>query len=608
MTSVLAVTLAVILAGPQGPPGTAVNGRVTDPRGAPLADVQVWTIARDGAQGQPAVTGTDGRFALAGLGFSHRIELCRPGYLSESPAFGEVADGAVEVVLAPAARVSGRVLDATGRPLAGAFVSVWVPDQVFVSTETQFEGPCPMRRTARSAVAGADGRFLVDHLEPGRYWLGAGAEGHLPVLRKELELAAGETSVEDLLLERGAVLRGRILGPDGTPQAGLRLHVRGGRSQSSERRSEADGSYVLTGIDPGLRELHVASEQGLTERHQVEVGPGENVLDLRYPTRSRPELRGRVVDGAGRPIGGARVRAQAPSTGVSEATSDPDGAFSLAVEDGLYELWAQAPGHGPASAQQPIEVRGASIDGLELVLLPGVTLRGRLAGAAPERLQHLFASAGQGKVHRTFEVDEEGRFAIVDLGPGVWRVGVGGRDFVAEGEARIEPGDHEVSLELAIQNVWQVEGRVLGPDGTRRRQAVIQVREQGQRQATRHLTREDGTFSLRLVEGTYLLVGSAPGFASVAADEPLRVEGAAITGLEIRVREAVPPLTGRIVGLEPADFPLVVVTARQGEIEHRTQVDRDVKFELLELGPGDWDISAQVGKRVARSRLVLGPQ
>src|SRR5688572_22539763 len=131
-----------------------------------------------------------------------------------------LADGApggapLEVVPAPTARVSGRVLDATGRPLAGATVRVAqlaVPDDS--PCDLGPDAPCARAWAWEFAPTPADGRFLFEHLEPGLYRLSAEAEGFLNSPERHLELAAGELQVPDLLLEPGAVLRGRVLGAD----------------------------------------------------------------------------------------------------------------------------------------------------------------------------------------------------------------------------------------------------------------------------------------------------------------------------------------------------------------------------------------------------------
>ncbi len=610
------VPLFLLAAAPLLADGTPLPGRITDPQGTPLAGVEVWRLDVAGEPRRLAVTGADGRFALR-EGLSEAcLELCHPAYSTASVWRGSSGGTPLDVVLAPAARVSGRVLDATGRPLSGAYVYA---SQLAEPADRcrDFDHPCP--QPSQALTTGGDGRFVLDHLAPGLYELGAEAEGFLDPPSRHLELAAGELQVPDLLLEPGAVLRGRVVAVDGRPLAGMPLIARGGRSHEMEVESAADGGFTLAGLEPGDVDVHFDPPDREDEVQTVEVAPGENRLDLVYGATRRHELRGRVVDAGGRPVAGARVLrlGGARNTAdviyfypyVRETLTGADGSFALPAGDGLHELQAEAPGYATAHLGQPIRVRGASVEGLELRLSPGVTLRARVTGAST--VWYIGASqrhmTRQAALDATGNVvlDTQGWATIADVGPGRWHLRAGAPEFQAFAEVEIEPGATEAKVELEPPAAPSlVEGRVLGPDGAPVPEAVLECREERSSLVSRREASEDGSVSLQLPAGTYRLVASARGYASVAAAEPLVVADAPVRGIALRVGEPV-PLAGRVVGLGAEGLLHAEVLARQGDIEHRVRVDPDGEFAFTALGRGDWEVSVRDFPRVARVRVRL---
>lgn len=585
-------------------------GRVADPSGAPVAGIEVWNLSGTEAGQRLAVTGADGRFVLPDLQPDARLELCGRGFFTGSAVARR--GGPLHVVLQPAARVAGRVLDAaTGSPVAGAGVWGRQLADLGIRCGNAGRGPCPRDRSLNSTHTGPDGTFLVDHFEPGLYRLQVEAPGYLDTPPLHLKLAVGELRVPDILVERGAVLRGRVLGSDGKPLSDVRLIARWGRSYTNDVKSGADGRYVLTGLEPGLVRVDLYPPRLDYQERSVEVGPGENAADLRLSARAPHELRGRVVDAAGGPVGGARVSWHERGGGERGAVtwSAADGTFTFATGDGVHELSAEAAGYAPGRLERPVTVRGAPVEGLEIRLDDGVTLRGRLLGADPGRRREGI-EAHQRDVYRRAELDAEDRFTLTGLGPGVWRLRVGAPGVGTEAEVRIAPGEREVDFDLEARPMVEIQGRVLAPDGTPRAYAGVEARAPGEpRPWWRHGANQDGTFVLRVHPGSYILTASSAGLASVTAEEPLEVGEAPVEGIELRLREAV-PLHGRVVGLAAAELIDVEVLARQGEIEHRARVDPAAEFELSDLGPGPWELTARLrrhdGPRVARARAVVG--
>jgi hypothetical protein len=157
----------------------SIRGIVTDGKGAPQAGVYV--AAQAGKDKASMKTGPDGRFELAGLpeGARALVRTFRSGLVDDIRR--DVVAGAADLrlVVKPGLAVSGRALDAAGRPLADTAVRV----------ELIEDGK-------RSAYARTDdeGRFELAGLVPGRYraFLAPEGKGYVECG----ELAAGESGVE----------------------------------------------------------------------------------------------------------------------------------------------------------------------------------------------------------------------------------------------------------------------------------------------------------------------------------------------------------------------------------------------------------------------------
>ena len=145
------------------------RGPVREPR--PLQDVGV-RLERDG-QSTRVVTDAAGRFAAEGLAagrYTASLELTDGLYAEGWPKTIELADarGCAEVRATVYAdgRVSGRVVDASGRPVAGLTVELTVPAGL-----DEPLGPERLRDLTDS-----EGRYEIGHVPAGRFVVGINTE------------------------------------------------------------------------------------------------------------------------------------------------------------------------------------------------------------------------------------------------------------------------------------------------------------------------------------------------------------------------------------------------------------------------------------------------
>ncbi len=227
----VAVALAAALSG-AGPGDEAteetgtVVGRVIDLEGRPVAGAAVWAGDRNQVAAR-ARTGADGRFRLgpvsderAGIFWAEHEErgLARQ-HFDDVRVFARRETDLGDVALAPGARLSGRVVDREGRPVAGAEATILSWRHVLGHTITQ-NGP-------KWTVRGDDrGQFRTQALPVGRVDLTATAPGKA---RRQLgrHIEPGQTAINlgDVRLDDERPVTGVVVDQDSRPVAGAAVVV-----------------------------------------------------------------------------------------------------------------------------------------------------------------------------------------------------------------------------------------------------------------------------------------------------------------------------------------------------------------------------------------------
>ena len=263
--------------------GITIRGRVLDQNQRPLTDTAViearWT-RRDGRTHDELIvtssTGAAGRFEAGPIPDDVEVELrahfpSGPESEPQRIANGQAKD-AIELILpTPDGLVAptGRVVDAAGRPVAGALVQFRVVDPANVA-----QGPQPGRRIAadgfEAVVTDGQGRYEgAARLDPRRSYL-ASAEAVDCESGRTRPVVQGATDnlrihFPDLILDRHqvhSVLVGRVLGSDGRPIAGVIIHdlvkhraITDGSGWFRLEKVGGDGVAFLFASKPGYRFL-----------------------------------------------------------------------------------------------------------------------------------------------------------------------------------------------------------------------------------------------------------------------------------------------------------------------------------------------------------------
>lgn len=451
-------------------PGAEVRGIVTGRDGRPIEGAEVHA-ARDlrrlrfAAQaGAPidrkpeAVTGADGRFAIPDLRKGDRIDLWvraaghRPGTVEGVAAPNERP---VRIVLDRGVRVAGRVVDAGKRPVAGAHLSLRAERPGGERGLIRFVGG-----VNASAVSDEDGRFTFEGMTPGTAELDATAAGFQPAKLENVAIPEKGLDNLEVVLERGAVIEGRVLTSAGDAVEDARV-VCGDAASISD----ADGAYRLDGVPLGAQKVRLLHREYPPLDRTVDVQPGVNPLDLILPEGR--EVAGRVVDRAGKPVAGAELALfPAGSPREQGAVSGADGAFRFPrVADGTYTLRAGKEGYLTTETPNAVTVAGAPVRDVEVRLDRGTRIAGRILGLDLYDLAEVEVRAQRddGLSERPGRVDFEGKYEIPDVGPGDWIVtaSLRGGSREARGRASVEPGIEEERLDLEFGRSLTLTGHIL---------------------------------------------------------------------------------------------------------------------------------------------------
>ncbi len=457
-------------------PGIRLRGRVVDPAGRGVEGARLSVRAADSGQATvqrpgslwfaAATSGTGGGFQLDALPPESRLALAvfAEGFLHELVGWttGSEAEE-LTVELRRGSRLRGLVVGPAGRPVAGAVVELAGsgPGGPLVSAATW----------SRRAVTDADGRFELRDLPPGDYAIHAHAAAGAsdPVRRR---FAAAEAALEVVLeLRVKAAVAGWVLDPQGAPVEGARVFAMpegdaaAGRSWAMDRRlaqTGASGRFEIGGLEAGrarLRASHESFEPTSIEVELAEAAP--RTVELRFVRRIDPQRRalvtGRVVDGAGLPVSGARLR-----LGRREVRSGPAGEVELTVPVGSHPLSCRHAGYAPYFGG-PLAVGEEGVSDLIVELSAGATIAGRVSGLDFADLARLEVVAWGEHDQLYGSVSFDGALRIPRVPPGEWtvRARLGNPTRSASAAVSVARGDSEAWVELTFESGYRLAGRVL---------------------------------------------------------------------------------------------------------------------------------------------------
>lgn len=393
----------------------------------------------------------------------------------------------VQVEIQPGAWISGTVADDSGQPMADVDVQI-----------TNLVPWMNMMGSGSSTKTDEEGKYTLGPLGPGKKTVETEEKGYVDFRSKAIELALGERREGvRLTLSQGLSLSGQVLWPDGKPADDALVVAEernqtqpmgpwggGGRRDAGRTNTDGQGRFTITGLEPGkltlkasLRSPGKGSSRATyrAEQSAVEAGSQNLILRLEAPLL----LSGQVLDDLGKPISEFTVIGRSALDGgpnERERFEDEEGRFAFErLGPGTWFVRAEAKGYEqlepielelPAAAAQPITLR----------LQRRATIAGVVLDAANQPLAGARVQASQGQetdmgwprnTGPSSETDEEGRFTVEDVAPGLWKVTASNEGWADSESQTVElaSGVPVEDLVLVLRRGGTIRGRVIGEDG-----------------------------------------------------------------------------------------------------------------------------------------------
>ena len=606
-------------------PGATLEGIVTSKSGGPVegaevlvmpSDFQEAALRRIRGDGAPdAVSDAAGRFALRDLDGTARVELMvrRGGYNTANlPGISPAGPRPLEVALAPASRVAGVVLDPDRKPLAGADVTALIERRAGGGMVAM------IGRYVTRTTSDAEGRFAFEDVAPGKVELTFAAPGMQQKKIAATEVVEGkDLDGLEVVMERGAWIVGRVLGPDGAPAAGADVRPAGDDGTAARvfpriaTKSDAEGLYRLDNLAPGERDVEAAKEGTRRAVRHVALRAGENALDLQLGAGLAIE--GAVVDEGGAPAPGAEVAVASAASFLPDALStvaDEAGRFRLAgLADGDYPLVARAAGYA-ASAPFNVHVQGQPVQGIELRLGRGGTISGAVHGLAPDRLAAamIFAQPSGGGAPERTQPDADGAYRFEHLRFGAYVVvGQTPNGKVVNEAATISAERDAAVADLDFGGGFALTGRVVDGDVGL---AGFSISASGPTSAFATAD-ADGRFKLEGLEAGRYSVVAVREADGLAFDTPVDLSG----DREVALRAPRGRVAGRVldardrrpVGGALVSLPSPDVATRVARGPRLAATDADGRFAIANVPAGAWRLTARAeGYAPASAAATIG--
>lgn len=596
-------------------PGRRLSGKVVDGEtGAPTPSVQVIAWDRGGFDApRDTLTDGSGRFDFGPLP-PREFSVGVGGSSWARQSRFEQADLRrrqridLELELSRAKRVNGVVIDKDGAPVSAVPVLLLGESEPVMLAHGRALG-------ARMAISGCDGRFSMPVPEGAMdFRLAAVPRDHAPAVSALIDEAATAPAVK-LRIGPGRAVEGVVTDPDGRPLADVEVAV-----LSSSRMARAVPASELFGPFTGLEWIHRTDADG---RFRVPLGSGDWVVafgkegfvpnkrnaavgdgpleEIAVVLNPAVPIRGRVVDSAGEPVAFASMSIGLAGDSLGVAGSDADGFFELmAPQAGRFTLFVfdpnsdrrtslsvQAPGTDVV-VELPATVRisGRVVDGETGEPVPGAWITSTMVGRPSDH----FGNARSGlDGSYSIDVHEAGTYQL--------EVQVDGYRKIDPVEIQVAAGEGSAEVVIELERGLSVSGRVVDPGGEAVVAAQIratQVDDQGREVIVRDTTDPDGAFELNgLAGGSVELSVSAEGF--VPSDRSIELDGD-MADLVVEIDPGA-VLHGRVVDGNGKPLSSVRIVGRASAPRSQRlyeMTDEDGAFSLAGMGPGPWQITAEL--------------
>lgn len=538
------------------------------------------------------------------------------------------AQAETKLRLEPGQRVTGRVVDESGKPVAEARVIYRGASSWGTRASPRLDG----------VLSDASGKFEFEALPGGSFRFTATADGFSEGSSGLVSLSTQhETTSVEVVMEAEATLRGKVSSQDGEGVAAARVRVAvktsgrmGPRQRTREVFSDDKGNYELSGLsrkEYQVIALHESASSSI-EDADLSVAPHDVTLPLTLDVDG--VIAGIVVDSAGEPIAGAQVSV-VPNfrktkdrsfgrwrmSGMEPELTDSGGQFRVTGLD-KKEFYSVRATPGGANSQsrrwqtEPVDAR-AGDEELRIVLPADGGIKGKVVFANGESPTSFTVSTGWQKGTPFFS--DDGSFELGDLPPQEYTVSIRGPGFEQRQIPKVMVEEGKV-VDLSTITVAQgrtVSGRVIDSNGSPVAGAIVSVGRvtfgdgssaKASGVARNPLARETKTAESG-ESGEFEIFGSSLGDLNIVADHdtlgrsmPVSVQlsNESIVGLELTMLK-----TGSLQGVvrkSGAPESGVIITAASTSVTGVTfnvATGNDGSYRFDRLVPDQYRVKAMAG-------------
>lgn len=432
------------------PEGLMISGTVRDQRGNPVEDAQVsvWpSEARGDLKARVSRYGmttssTDlrGHYKITGLAQGrYEVNVNAEGYKHAERDNVPAGSTSVDFILIKLGGIAGRVINCPpGR--VEMEISLYGKEARLAGINWPF---------ATYSQESFDGTFEIVVDDPGTYTVEVKVEGHgfgraENVVVKEGEVTGGVV----IELEWGTKLVVRVVNKTrGTPIEGATVLIHEGSAVLLKRlvgrgegnKTGPDGSFTIDGLKPGNYMISAEHPDFARGSVTVTVRAGQGVMTVEILLGQGGTVRGTVYNDDGRPEAGVKMGIVNPLLEyVAETISDASGRFEFTkIPEGEYVIMRDIDDHRPSGMMKIVRVKvkegevtevnlGEKKDGCRLY---GVVMRyGQPLARA--WIQGCLIGQRTGTIEGviTAKADEQGRYEIRNVAPGMYMLEVSGSD------------------------------------------------------------------------------------------------------------------------------------------------------------------------------------
>ncbi len=413
----------------------------------------------------------------------------------------------------------------------------------------------------------------------------------------------------------GLAISGHVVDEKKEPMPGAVVSVYSAESGQKQVESDKAGYFEVTGLGAGKYRV-AAQKEHFNDSVQEDIAAGTGRLVLSIEPLSA--VKGRVLWGdTGRPI--ERFRAVYLGTVPPEQRywdeiardertkwqlfGDAEGRFRIddVRSREPFAVGAHAEGYQPAFVSVAAVEPGATVEGVEIKLLPEATIEGQVLspGKAPVGAAAVHLGAKTEKMKPVAQSDEDGRFRITGLGTEPVTLTAVHTDYLP-GSADVSPlRGKTVNVDIVLGQGGTVEGTVL--KGTK---PLAGLKVAVSRLLPPRVRKEAETDSA----GQYSIAGippgeveaivkaeAGPGAGSIRMQRRAIVEAEGVTTIDFRLPATLGTIVGTVTaGGAPAASAQVKVTVVSGNGDAILSADaqEDGSYEIRNVPPGDAWIEA----------------